>query len=117
MTEKRIGRNGLAAVGWLHYFSCVDFPPKIAAVIPCHNEAATVFALVEAVKHWVSTVIVIDDGSTDETSALAEKAGAILLRHSVALGKGAALKAGWKKAQDLKFDWVITLDGDGQHAP
>ncbi|HKI70189.1 MAG TPA: glycosyltransferase family 2 protein, partial [Verrucomicrobiae bacterium] len=47
----------------------------------------------------------------------AEQAGADVLRHPQSLGKGAALRAGWRRASELGFEWAMTLDGDGQHAP
>lgn len=60
-------------------------------------------------------MVVIDDGSTDATSAVATQAGAIVLRHDVNRGKGAALKTGFAWALENGFDGVITLDADGQH--
>jgi|SRR5579872_6106370 len=87
------------------------------AVIPCLNEGATLFPLVEAVLQHVSHVIVVDDGSTDQTAAIAGEAGAEVLRHEKTRGKGAALNTGWRRAADQGFDWALTMDGDGQHAP
>jgi glycosyltransferase involved in cell wall biosynthesis len=86
-------------------------------VIPCLNEAATIGALVTDVRRFVSTVFVVDDGSTDGTGELAEQAGAKVLRHARSLGKGAALQTGWRHARERGFKWVLTMDGDGQHSP
>jgi len=86
-------------------------------VIPCLNEAATIGALVAEVRRLVSTVFVVDDGSTDGTGKLAERAGAKVFRHAQPLGKGAALQTGWRHAREHGFQWVLTMDGDGQHSP
>jgi glycosyltransferase involved in cell wall biosynthesis len=65
----------------------------------------------------VSRILVVDDGSSDGTAAEAEAAGATVLRHSKPLGKGAALAAGWHRARELGGEWMLMLDGDGQHDP
>ena len=70
-------------------------------VIPCVNEADAIFSLVESVRRQVSHVIVVDDGSTDATSALAAKAGAEVLRHDTMRGKGAALGTGLRHGSGL----------------
>jgi glycosyltransferase involved in cell wall biosynthesis len=62
-------------------------------------------------------VLVIDDGSTDETSRVAREAGAEVIEHPENLGKGAALRTGFDRAVERGYDAVITLDGDGQHDP
>lgn len=85
-------------------------------MIPCLDEAASIGAVVTAVRNEVERVIVVDDGSSDATAALAEKAGAEVLRHGRPEGKGAALLAGWARARSQRFKWALTLDGDGQHA-
>ena len=87
------------------------------AVIPCHNEAAVIGALVGAVREAVENVIVIDDGSTDRTATEARSAGAKVVIQSKRSGKGSSLLAGWTAARAAGFDWAITLDGDGQHSP
>lgn len=88
-----------------------------AAIIPCHNEAATVAMVVGATRQQVPTVIVVDDGSSDETAQLAKGVGAQVLRHPVRQGKGAALETGLQHALAQGFEWGLTLDGDGQHSP
>lgn len=85
-------------------------------VIPCVNEARTISALVLAIRKVLPQVIVVDDGSADETGALAAKAGAEVIRREDKHGKGAALNAGWRRARERGFRWVLTMDGDGQHA-
>jgi len=88
-----------------------------AAVIPCFNEANTIAALVTAVRRRLPLVIVVDDGSTDGTSALAKDAGALVVSHEHNRGKGAALQTGLSQALAQGFEWAVTLDGDAQHAP
>jgi glycosyltransferase involved in cell wall biosynthesis len=88
-----------------------------AAVIPCFNEAGTIAPLVTAVRQHLPLVLVVDDASTDGTPALASGAGAMLAGHHRNLGKGAALRTGLSLALKQGFEWALTLDGDGQHAP
>lgn len=95
----------------------MDWRSVCAAVIPCLNEEATIAQVVSGVIRHVPTAIVVDDGSTDQTALLGKNAGAQVIAHERNLGKGAALQAGWRRAKELGFRWVITLDGDGQHAP
>ncbi|MDB6067129.1 MAG: hypothetical protein JWR26_3337 [Pedosphaera sp.] len=90
---------------------------ECVAVIPCLDEAATIFPLVQAVSTHLNHVIVVDDGSADATSLLATKAGAEVLQHKSTMGKGAALNTGWRRAVERGFAWALTMDGDGQHAP
>lgn len=87
------------------------------AVIPCYNEEAVIGSLVSAVRETVANVIVIDDESTDQTATNAQAAGAEVIRQPRRTGKGSSLRVGWTAARTAGFDWAITLDGDGQHAP
>jgi glycosyltransferase involved in cell wall biosynthesis len=95
----------------------MDWRAACAAVIPCFNEAAAIGPLVEALRCSLPTVLVVDDGSSDETSTRAQNAGAVVLKHPATLGKGAALQTGWAYARQHGYRWVLTMDGDGQHAP
>jgi glycosyltransferase involved in cell wall biosynthesis len=92
-------------------------PTNCAAVIPCLNESDSITSLVMAVRPHLPFVLVVDDGSTDETAILAQNAGALVVKHEHNLGKGAALKTGLLYALEHGFEWAVTLDGDGQHAP
>lgn len=96
--------------------SMIDWKRQCAAVIPCFNEGGRIGAVVSGARRHVSAVIVVDDGSTDSTALEAEKAGAIIVRHPLNQGKGCALRSGWERARGLGFDWVLCLDGDGQHS-
>jgi glycosyltransferase involved in cell wall biosynthesis len=89
---------------------------RVLALIPAHNEASRIAPVVEgAGKHL--PVVVIDDGSTDDTASVAEAAGARVVRRSPNQGKGEALKAGFRSALAEGADAVLTLDADGQHDP
>ena len=88
---------------------------KVMAVIPAYNEAEHIAQVVSAARAYVP-VLVVDDGSVDETARLAEVAGAEVLCQTNQ-GKGSALRAGFLRALDLGCEAVITLDADGQHDP
>ncbi len=88
----------------------------IIALIPAHNEAARIAPVLnEALKHL--PVLVVDDGSSDETAPVAQSAGAEVIRQQPNQGKGAALKAGFRRALEMGCAAVVTLDADGQHNP
>jgi glycosyltransferase involved in cell wall biosynthesis len=91
--------------------------PSTLAVIPCYNEEATIGSIVIRVKRHVKTVLVVDDGSIDETAKIAKEAGAVVLSHKKNMGKSAGIKTGFKYALIHGFDYVVTIDGDGQHNP
>jgi glycosyltransferase involved in cell wall biosynthesis len=88
----------------------------IVAVVPAHDEAGRIERVVEAARVHLP-VIVVDDGSSDDTAPRAEAAGAQVVRQSPNRGKGAALRAGFAAALADGAEAVITLDGDGQHDP
>lgn len=90
---------------------------KLCVVIPAYNAEETVGDVVRGAKKYLQHVVVVDDGSSDGTSAEAEKAGATLIRQKENLGKGDALKAGFRYAIEKGYDAVITIDADGQHSP
>jgi glycosyltransferase involved in cell wall biosynthesis len=95
----------------------MDWKSACAVVIPCLNEENALGPIVAAVRPMLPNILVIDDGSTDGTSAVAKEAGAKVIRHEQAGGKGAALRDGWAEAQRQGFAWALSMDGDGQHAP
>ncbi len=95
----------------------MDWTRQCAAVIPCFNEAANIGEVVAGVRRHLPSVIVVDDGSTDDTAARAAGAGAEVIRHTANRGKGAALQTGWGHAHKREFGWALTMDGDGQHSP
>jgi glycosyltransferase involved in cell wall biosynthesis len=93
----------------------MDWALKCAALIPCFDEAANIGGVVAVVKKFLPTVLVVDDGSADATARLAKASGAEILALDRNSGKGAALRAGWQWAHARGFEWVLMLDGDGQH--
>ena len=90
--------------------------PRILALIPGYEEGPRIGAVVEAARRHVP-VLVVDDGSTDDTGANASAAGARVIHQDPNQGKGAALRAGFRRAVEEDWDGVITLDADGQHDP
>jgi glycosyltransferase involved in cell wall biosynthesis len=88
----------------------------ILVVVPAHDESGRIEQVVEGARQHLP-VLVVDDGSSDDTAARAEAAGARVLRQSPNRGKGAALRAGFAAVLADGADAVITLDGDGQHDP
>lgn len=89
--------------------------PHITAIVPAYNEELAIGSVVIGTDEFVDHVIVVDDGSTDQTAKIAEKAGAEVIKHPQNLGKGAALKTGFNAIG--KTDIILTIDGDGQHNP
>jgi len=89
----------------------------IIAAIPALNEETAIGSVVLRAKQHVDAVIVIDDGSTDATGAIANLAGAGVIRHDRNMGKGIALRDAFLKAREMNAEILVCLDGDGQHNP
>jgi glycosyltransferase involved in cell wall biosynthesis len=89
---------------------------SVLALVPAWNEAARIQPVLEGVRSWMP-VLVVDDGSTDDTPALSRACGATVVRHGQNQGKGAALQTGFAWALKHGYDAVLTLDADGQHDP
>jgi glycosyltransferase involved in cell wall biosynthesis len=89
------------------------------AIVPALNEADTVGSVVEEIRAFDPDfeVVVVDDGSTDETTEAALAAGARVLRLPLNLGIGGAMQAGYLYALEHGFDVAVQVDGDGQHDP
>lgn len=90
---------------------------RTLAAIPCFNERIPVAYVVLLARRHVDEVLVIDDGSSDGTTEIAQAAGAQVLRHEKNKGKGAAVRAALRYAAGNGFDALVLLDGDGQHDP
>lgn len=91
--------------------------PEVLVAIPAFNEAATIEQVVQTACSYANTVIVVDDGSTDETAKLARSAGAEVIEHEANLGYGSALSTAFTEAAERDADHLVILDGDGQHDP
>jgi glycosyltransferase involved in cell wall biosynthesis len=89
---------------------------RIGIVIPAFNEAKTIGDVVIHASR-LGTAIVVDDGSSDTTSTVAEAFGAIVVRHALNRGYDGALNSGFARAADLGCDYIISMDADGQHDP
>ncbi len=90
---------------------------RAAAVIPALNEGRTIAAVVEGVRPSVDLVIVVDDGSRDETAERARRAGAEVIAHDGNRGKGQAVRTGLARVVEQGFTHVLLMDGDMQHLP
>jgi glycosyltransferase involved in cell wall biosynthesis len=97
------------------------FKDRVAIVIPAYDEAANLSELLPLIPSTVggepTAVLVIDDGSADETSGAAERAGAAVARLPLNKGGGAALRVGYALMVDAEARVVVTMDADGQHRP
>ncbi|MBR6863618.1 MAG: glycosyltransferase family 2 protein [Bacteroidales bacterium] len=92
-------------------------PRHICAVIPTYNNGGTVADVVRGVLRQGLPVIVVDDGSTDDTAQRLEGLEIDRIRHARNQGKGRALKTGLEEARRLGYRFALTLDADGQHDP
>ena len=90
---------------------------RVLILIPAYNAAASVAEVIRQARAVLGDVLVVNDGSRDETATVAAAAGAKVISHPQNRGKGAALKTGFAYAVEQGYDAVITLDADGQHLP
>jgi glycosyltransferase involved in cell wall biosynthesis len=102
-SEKRAGKGGFSLV----------------VIIPAFNEALRIASVINGIREVVpkAAIVVIDDGSSDDTAEVAATAGARVLPHPFNLGYGAALQTGYRYALEGQFDLLVQMDGDGQHDP
>jgi glycosyltransferase involved in cell wall biosynthesis len=90
---------------------------RVLVAVPAHNEERFIGSIVLKLRTLGYAVLVVDDGSTDATAALAEAAGATVVQHSANLGKAAAVRTAFAEAALLGVDALVLLDGDSQHDP
>ena len=88
---------------------------KLAIIIPAFNEENTIFEVVQSVKNH-GIAIVVNDASTDKTEEIAKRAGAVLVNHKENKGYDFALISGFKAAENLNCNGMVTFDADGQHS-
>lgn len=131
VSTQQAGLEGLMAVGPMPPPNLTEVSPpqvvtrkrvtSLSVVVPAKNESAGLPGLMmdltqvlEACEDLDFEILLVDDGSNDDTAAIAQAAGARVLSHPESLGNGAAVKRGIREARK---DWVLLLDGDGQHPP
>ncbi|MDD5110196.1 MAG: glycosyltransferase family 2 protein [Patescibacteria group bacterium] len=88
---------------------------QVVAVVPAYNESQVIGAAIGGLRPFVNDVVVVDDGSADRTGECARQAGAVVLRHFINRGQGAAIFTGIRYALELGADYIVTFDADGQH--
>src|SRR5437773_3015294 len=91
--------------------------PAVSIVVPAYNEAAVIGKVIDDIRGVGLTdyeVLVVDDGSSDDTAAVAAAHGARVIRHPYNIGNGAAVKSGLRQARG---NALVLMDGDGQHQP
>lgn len=85
--------------------------------IPAYNEEVAIGSTVLLASHFADEVIVVDDGSSDQTAKIAERAGATVIRHRQNRGKGSAIRTLFDYTQAIEYEALVLIDGDGQHLP
>ena len=91
--------------------------PRIIVGIPAYNEEQFIGEVVRKARRYIDEVIVIDDGSTDDTARVAEAAGGLVIKHKVRIGAGGATRSCFEAVKAKDADVLVTLDGDSQHNP
>lgn len=89
----------------------------IVAIVPSYQEAETVGAVVDGASAHVDEVVVVDDGSTDRTGAVAREHGATVIEHIFNTGVGGAVRTGYRYAIQNDYEYAVQIDADGQHDP
>ena len=90
---------------------------KACLLLPAYNESKMIAHIIQEATLFVGHVVVIDDGSSDQTAEIAAENGAIILRHDRNRGKGMALRTGFDYALRNGYELIVTMDSDGQHDP
>jgi glycosyltransferase involved in cell wall biosynthesis len=90
---------------------------SIVAVVPAYNEASTIGPIIDKTDRFVDEVVVIDDGSSDDTAAVAKNHGATVVSHAINTGVGGAVRTGYLYAIRNEYKFVVQIDADGQHDP
>ncbi len=95
----------------------MDKKISFCVLIPAYNEQNHIGQLLDDVKKYADDILVVDDGSSDDTLAVVKKAGVDYIEHKVNKGKGASLSDGYRYVIDKNYDYVLVMDGDAQHSP
>lgn len=88
----------------------------VVAIVPAYNESSQIGSVVRGLFYHVDTVLVVDDGSTDDTAQLAKEAGAVVVSHPINRGQGASLETGHEWARRAGVHAIVHFDADGQHS-
>jgi GT2 family glycosyltransferase len=93
--------------------------PRTLVIVPAYNESATLRGVARAIRAEApgADILVIDDGSTDDSSGIARREDAVVIRHPFNLGIGGAVQTGFIYALEHGYDFMVQVDGDGQHDP
>ena len=90
---------------------------KICLLLPAYNEAKTIGHIISQARTYIESIVVIDDGSSDNTAQIAREQDVVVLQHEINRGKGMALRTGFEYALEHGYEIIITMDSDGQHEP
>ena len=90
---------------------------KRMVLIPAYNEEATIPLVIRDIREHCQDIVVVDDGSTDFTGAVARDEGAMVIPHGQNKGYAEALRTGYRYAQEHNYDGIVQIDADGQHDP
>lgn len=90
---------------------------KTCLLLPAYNESKTIGQIIQGTSEFISEIVVIDDGSSDETAEIASASGVVCLANATNCGKGSALRKGFAYALKHGYQLVFTMDSDGQHDP
>src|SRR5262245_36157077 len=105
----------------VYYTTVMNSYRTVAVILPAKNEAAAIAQVLSRIPRQIDgmnvILIVVADGSTDQTASIAVQSGAHVVRHLTNLGVGAATQTGFRAAQALNADVFVTMDADGQHVP
>lgn len=94
----------------------LEIAARTCCIVPIYNEATVIEDCIADLRTIFSNILVIDDGSTDDSASKAKKSGAQVIRHALNVGQGLAISTGFKWVQGQnKFKNIVTFDGDGQH--
>lgn len=90
---------------------------KTCLLLPAYNESSTIGRIIQNASLFVGRIVVIDDGSSDNTAEIAKAHGAVILKHAQNRGKGRALRTGFDYALQNGYELIAAMDSDGQHDP